>query len=158
MLRTALLLAFLFSGIIRSYSQEATYQYMAYCTDGHGALSPWLDDQSEAREIAKTHEYNTKGHRFEIRERKKPDANALTQKQSAPAAKYITIKSSNGQVLKIKTATGKYQAVCDYTPPPLCSHIGTWFGPERDTYEEAKKDKEDHLKQCPNHLPSVIQW
>ena len=45
---------------------------MAVCTDGHGVLSPWVDTQLDANKYGKDHEVLTKGHRWKIDTREKP--------------------------------------------------------------------------------------
>ncbi|MDN3655363.1 hypothetical protein QWZ08_06995 [Ferruginibacter paludis] len=51
---------------------QPTYQYMAVCTDGDGALCPWVDTQEAANKYGKDHEVTTKGHRWRIDTREKP--------------------------------------------------------------------------------------
>lgn len=53
-------------------NQQKVYQYMAVCTDGHGVLSPWVDTQLDANKYGKDHEVLTKGHRWKIDTREKP--------------------------------------------------------------------------------------
>jgi hypothetical protein len=53
-------------------NQPKVYQYMAVCTDGHGALSTWMDTQEAANKYGKDHEVLTKGHRWRVDTREKP--------------------------------------------------------------------------------------
>ena len=55
-----------------TFNQQKVYQYMAVCTDGHGVLSPWMDTQLDANKYGKDHEVLTKGHRWRIDTREKP--------------------------------------------------------------------------------------
>jgi len=69
-----------------------------------------------------------------------------------------SLRTASGKLIKIKMAEQKFQAICTGGPLPICSHIGSWFGPERNTEDEAKADRDEHKKQCPNHDPEVVQW
>lgn len=57
-------------------------QYMAVCTETreHGGqeyvLTSWLDSKSEADEAGKAHERSTRGHRWTIKTRQKPESSA----------------------------------------------------------------------------------
>ncbi len=53
---------------------------------------------------------------------------------------------------------GKFQAYCDFGGLPICGHIGTWYGEERNTRSEAVRDRDDHKRKCPHHEPQVIDW
>ena len=55
-------------------ARQKIYQYMAVCTDGDGALCPWVDTQDAANKYGKDHEVSTKGHRWRIDTREKPEA------------------------------------------------------------------------------------
>jgi hypothetical protein len=68
------------------------------------------------------------------------------------------IKTASGKEIEISMAAGKWQAVCTGAGLPLCSHVGSWFGPERDTEDEAIADKNAHKQSCSHHNPEVVRW
>jgi hypothetical protein len=51
-----------------------------------------------------------------------------------------------------------WQAVCETVNLPLCSHTGSWYGPERQSKEEAQQDADAHKAKCTSHDPGVINW
>ena len=71
----------------------------------------------------------------------------------------IPTSSGSGHVEFTPPDAMKWQAVCqDGNKLPLCEHTGTWFGPERNTKNEAQKDADDHKRKCSHHNPAVVQW
>lgn len=45
---------------------EQQPRYMAFCTDGDGDLTGWLNSRDEAYMAGRDHEKNTRGHRWEV--------------------------------------------------------------------------------------------
>lgn len=45
---------------------DSNTKYMAFCTDGDGALSTWLMSREEALLDGRDHERTTRGHRWEV--------------------------------------------------------------------------------------------
>ena len=68
-----------------------------------------------------------------------------------------TLKNCHSERLFHFYYQGKYQAYCE-TQFPICKHRGTWFGPERDTEQEANEDRDNHIEDCEGHEPDVIHW
>jgi hypothetical protein len=70
----------------------------------------------------------------------------------------IKLTTNDGKEIKFKLAAGKFQAVCTGGGLPICGHIGSWFGPERDSRSQAEGDRDAHKNQCSHHNPEVVQW
>jgi hypothetical protein len=62
---------FAFAAIFLAFVTSASAQpvgsrHMAFCTDGDGALSDWVDSREEALIAGRDHERANKGHRWEM--------------------------------------------------------------------------------------------
>lgn len=76
-----------------------------------------------------------------------------------PDSSGMILKARSGRSVIHTTVAGIWQSVCeDGNSLPLCSHRGTWFGPERATKNEADADGVEHHKKCKNHNPETFQW
>jgi hypothetical protein len=77
-----------------AYISGVAEQYMVFCTETqeHGgqeyALTSWLDSREAANEAGKAHERATRGHRWTVRTRQKPESSAamFTAQTLMPAA------------------------------------------------------------------------
>lgn len=47
-------------------AQPVSSRYLAFCTDGDGALSDWVVSRSEAYIAGRDHEHGHRGHRWEV--------------------------------------------------------------------------------------------